>query len=515
MVLINGSKYACERCIRGHRVTTCTHTDQPLMMIKPKGRPSTTCDLCKELRKNKKAINTVQNGICTCGRLEKKRQLQKLKEEAKTKAKLLAKEAKLKKRKSNNSINIPISSPQSTHSLLSSMANERRGSDLSLFNNMNSNGSPNSVIDRRNSFHGNSHLFSNKFFLDSNTFLDSGITNNSTTSNGKITKDYHRVTSMASISSLQSQQSLEQSFSSPQSPQFNNHINLITGHQNTNLSSSIYSTNNSDSHLNLSDFNQSSNKKAVEIKKEMDDVISNIDIQPRSNFSTSATINSNSNSALNTNYMNNKFDTSNNSVGLLDSFMDSSSISEISRATYLSHENNKHHSNNPFSANISPRNSMNWGNNVRIKSEHIDNPNLDFTNNNNKSNSHNKNDDANSILSVEVLSLTPNFLDLNENSELNKFQNSDMINYNATTNDNNNTTNRNNNNNNDNSILFPMPSLDPFSSRIYSKPKNNFINTEIANSMSRAANINSLQTDLDQLLMQTNSASENEDLLNI
>ena len=63
MVLINGVKYACERCIRGHRVTTCNHTDQPLMMIKPKGRPSTTCNHCKELRKNK---NANPSGMCTC-----------------------------------------------------------------------------------------------------------------------------------------------------------------------------------------------------------------------------------------------------------------------------------------------------------------------------------------------------------------------------------------------------------------------------------------------------------------
>lgn len=55
MVLINGVKYACERCIRGHRVTTCTHTDQPLMMIKPKGRPSTQCPFCKEQRKTRNA----------------------------------------------------------------------------------------------------------------------------------------------------------------------------------------------------------------------------------------------------------------------------------------------------------------------------------------------------------------------------------------------------------------------------------------------------------------------------
>ncbi|CEP63966.1 copper fist DNA-binding domain-containing protein LALA0_S09e06546g [Lachancea lanzarotensis] len=81
MVLVNGIKYACERCIRGHRVTTCNHTDQPLMMIKPKGRPSTTCSHCKELRRNK---NANPSGSCTCGRQEKKRLAQKAREEARS-----------------------------------------------------------------------------------------------------------------------------------------------------------------------------------------------------------------------------------------------------------------------------------------------------------------------------------------------------------------------------------------------------------------------------------------------
>lgn len=63
MVLINGVKYACERCIRGHRVTTCSHTDQPLTMIKPKGRPATQCQHCREQRKLK---NT--HISCTCGK---------------------------------------------------------------------------------------------------------------------------------------------------------------------------------------------------------------------------------------------------------------------------------------------------------------------------------------------------------------------------------------------------------------------------------------------------------------
>lgn len=62
MVYIDGVKYACERCIRGHRVTTCKHTDQPLTMIKPKGRPATQCAHCREYRKSK-SMHT----RCVCG----------------------------------------------------------------------------------------------------------------------------------------------------------------------------------------------------------------------------------------------------------------------------------------------------------------------------------------------------------------------------------------------------------------------------------------------------------------
>lgn len=66
MVLINGVKYACDRCIRGHRVTTCTHTDQHLTMIKPKGRPASQCHHCRENRKQKSVHVT-----CTCGKKNK------------------------------------------------------------------------------------------------------------------------------------------------------------------------------------------------------------------------------------------------------------------------------------------------------------------------------------------------------------------------------------------------------------------------------------------------------------
>lgn len=63
MVLLNGIKYACERCIRGHRVSSCTHTDKLLVMIKPKGRPASQCSHCREQRKVKNA-----HTLCNCGK---------------------------------------------------------------------------------------------------------------------------------------------------------------------------------------------------------------------------------------------------------------------------------------------------------------------------------------------------------------------------------------------------------------------------------------------------------------
>lgn len=66
MVLLNGVKYACERCIRGHRVSSCTHTDKPLTMIKPKGRPASQCPHCREQRKLKNIHSS-----CSCGKMGK------------------------------------------------------------------------------------------------------------------------------------------------------------------------------------------------------------------------------------------------------------------------------------------------------------------------------------------------------------------------------------------------------------------------------------------------------------
>ena len=68
-VLISSKKYAwsapslisrscpdsplSETCIKGHRSSTCKHTDRPLYEIKKKGRPVTQCEHCRELRKTK------------------------------------------------------------------------------------------------------------------------------------------------------------------------------------------------------------------------------------------------------------------------------------------------------------------------------------------------------------------------------------------------------------------------------------------------------------------------------
>ncbi|KAF2098185.1 hypothetical protein NA57DRAFT_76979 [Rhizodiscina lignyota] len=62
MVLKDGNKYACESCIRGHRVSGCNHTDRELHFIAPKGRPVKQCDHCRGARKSKS-----HHAKCDCG----------------------------------------------------------------------------------------------------------------------------------------------------------------------------------------------------------------------------------------------------------------------------------------------------------------------------------------------------------------------------------------------------------------------------------------------------------------
>ncbi|CAJ0757916.1 18371_t:CDS:2 [Entrophospora sp. SA101] len=66
MVFIDGVKYACATCIKGHRSTSCQHKDRVLLKIKGKGRPITQCTHCRELRKTQRVhikFMTVDNSL--------------------------------------------------------------------------------------------------------------------------------------------------------------------------------------------------------------------------------------------------------------------------------------------------------------------------------------------------------------------------------------------------------------------------------------------------------------------
>ncbi|KAF8973839.1 hypothetical protein BDZ97DRAFT_398793 [Flammula alnicola] len=53
-----------ESCIKGHRSSSCHHTDRPLFEIKKKGRPVSQCTKCRELRQSKKF-----HSKCTCNHM--------------------------------------------------------------------------------------------------------------------------------------------------------------------------------------------------------------------------------------------------------------------------------------------------------------------------------------------------------------------------------------------------------------------------------------------------------------
>ncbi|GME23638.1 Copper fist DNA-binding protein [Neofusicoccum parvum] len=87
MPIFNGEKYACESCIKGHRVSGCTHsgkqhtfkecnsdrqTDRPLKHINPKGRPVKQCEHCQKARKTKS-----HHARCDCGTKKDKAKAEK------------------------------------------------------------------------------------------------------------------------------------------------------------------------------------------------------------------------------------------------------------------------------------------------------------------------------------------------------------------------------------------------------------------------------------------------------
>ncbi|KAJ5825650.1 hypothetical protein N7474_002788 [Penicillium riverlandense] len=66
-MLIDGEKWACEACVRGHRVSSCHHSDRPLTHINKKGRPVSQCTHCRGLRKSR-----TTHVKCDCGEKKKK-----------------------------------------------------------------------------------------------------------------------------------------------------------------------------------------------------------------------------------------------------------------------------------------------------------------------------------------------------------------------------------------------------------------------------------------------------------
>jgi hypothetical protein len=62
VMIIEGEKYACEACVRGHRVSNCQHTDRKLQHINKKGRPVTQCSHCRSMRKSR-----ASHVKCDCG----------------------------------------------------------------------------------------------------------------------------------------------------------------------------------------------------------------------------------------------------------------------------------------------------------------------------------------------------------------------------------------------------------------------------------------------------------------
>ncbi|OTB02190.1 hypothetical protein M426DRAFT_62731 [Hypoxylon sp. CI-4A] len=61
-MLIDGEKWACEACVRGHRVSNCQHSDRPLQHINKKGRPVSQCQHCRAMRKSRSS-----HIKCDCG----------------------------------------------------------------------------------------------------------------------------------------------------------------------------------------------------------------------------------------------------------------------------------------------------------------------------------------------------------------------------------------------------------------------------------------------------------------
>ncbi|KAF2429348.1 copper-fist-domain-containing protein [Tothia fuscella] len=61
-MIVNNQKYACNSCIKGHRVSACNHIQREVFPIAKKGRPVKQCEHCRSARKDKS-----HHAKCDCG----------------------------------------------------------------------------------------------------------------------------------------------------------------------------------------------------------------------------------------------------------------------------------------------------------------------------------------------------------------------------------------------------------------------------------------------------------------
>lgn len=72
VLIIDGVKYACGVCVRGHRASSCSHNDRQLFEIRKKGRPPLRCKLCRDLKRKKLPDNSVCQACVLTTELRKK-----------------------------------------------------------------------------------------------------------------------------------------------------------------------------------------------------------------------------------------------------------------------------------------------------------------------------------------------------------------------------------------------------------------------------------------------------------
>lgn len=53
VILVDGEKFACDACLKGHRVSSCSHRERQLHHVQKKGRPVSQCPHCRGLRKSR------------------------------------------------------------------------------------------------------------------------------------------------------------------------------------------------------------------------------------------------------------------------------------------------------------------------------------------------------------------------------------------------------------------------------------------------------------------------------